>query len=604
MPGGLALISMAQSLAWTPVQALAWTLVHSLWQGTLAALIYFSIRRLVRDPARRYTAGFACWFLFFTLQVFTFVHCYDWAKGKSVDMPLRLSIATDDAPLPSRALNDFGAYQFVDLPEESWMLKGARVVAPLVIWITGFWIVGSAIGILRYFVALKLLQRALALCRPLETDDVAAYRRFESQLQLHRNVEYVQTEQSSVPATFGWLWPVVLVPVARRLTLPRKYLDAMILHELAHIRRRDSLTHRLRRFLGTFYFYHPALLWMDAWMTEDSEEAADEIASRAVGDEQIYARALLSLEEARTATLLLGANGGSLKSRLLYVIASPHAKGKDVSSLSILMIGLCTMLILMFCGEAVGLASSPEQRTLAWVNERNLAEAALNTFGVDTATDHASPAIIAAVAEFDASGKVRRETLVALADALHKGVPPDLILRKFRHDACGRDKVRTRPVADFGSTQTRTAIVGLLTDAAAASHNPGAQAHLAQAAYTLLVLDFAVLGGVDSQVWIRKPANVEMLHLDPARQRQLDYASSLHNRRSQTRAKVTISLKGANQEDIEAALTAAAYVPDLQFQLIHSATPEELIIIRTFLRTAPSAIRERWEELHPRLCAE
>lgn len=86
-----------------------------------------------------------------------------------------------------------------------------------------------------------------------------------------------------MPATCGWLKPRVLLPTQERLKLAGKLLDAIVLHELAHIVRRDSLTHLVRSIVHSIYFFHPLVRWMDLRMTDDSEKAADEIAANAAG---------------------------------------------------------------------------------------------------------------------------------------------------------------------------------------------------------------------------------------------------------------------------------------------------------------------------------
>lgn len=87
---------------------------------------------------------------------------------------------------------------------------------------------------------------------------------------------------------------------------------------------------------------------------------------------KVYTHALLTLEETRANAAIPGASGGSLKDRLLHIIASREAKRRDASKLSIAMMLLCGMLAIMTYSELIVRGISPEQKLLSWITKAEI----------------------------------------------------------------------------------------------------------------------------------------------------------------------------------------------------------------------------------------
>ena len=125
-----------------------------------------------------------------------------------------------------------------------------------------------------------------------------------------------------VPAVVGWLRPVVLVPVGALGGLPVEYLEALLLHELAHIRRHDYLVNMLQSVAEALLFYHPAIWWVSGHIRAEREQCCDDVAVFVSGNALTYARALAHLESHRISHLsaALAANGGSLADRIARLL--------------------------------------------------------------------------------------------------------------------------------------------------------------------------------------------------------------------------------------------------------------------------------------------
>ena len=90
----------------------------------------------------------------------------------------------------------------------------------------------------------------------------------------------------------GLLRPMVLLPAAWLAEMTPEVLEAVIAHELAHIRRYDLWVNLFQRFVETLLFYHPGVWWLSRRVRLAREMCCDEMAARATGDRVVYATAL------------------------------------------------------------------------------------------------------------------------------------------------------------------------------------------------------------------------------------------------------------------------------------------------------------------------
>src|SRR6185295_14003751 len=119
-------------------------------------------------------------------------------------------------------------------------------------------------------------------------------------LELRRHVAIVQSAAVAVPTLIGWLKPVVLLPASALSGLSPEQLQAILAHELAHVRRHDYLVNLLQSMVETLLFYHPAAWWVSARVRAEREHCCDDLAVDVCGDRDSYATALAELESRRT----------------------------------------------------------------------------------------------------------------------------------------------------------------------------------------------------------------------------------------------------------------------------------------------------------------
>ncbi len=285
------------------VLALAWTLLHFLWQGALLALTAWAGLTLLarRSPQARYAWACGMLGLMALAPVATF-------------LILGRAAASGPTPLPQSLL--------AALPASPW----DRLQATLQPWLPALtlgWMAGVGLFALRLVGGLALIQRMKeAGTSPVPGQWHLILARLGRELKLHRTVRLLGSTKVDVPTVVGWLRPVILLPAAALTQLSPCQLEAILAHELAHVRRHDFAVNLLQACVEALLFYHPAVWWLSAKVREERELACDDVAVTTCGDALAYAQALAVLDEARgpIPTLALASHGGSLMKRIARLI--------------------------------------------------------------------------------------------------------------------------------------------------------------------------------------------------------------------------------------------------------------------------------------------
>jgi D-alanyl-D-alanine endopeptidase (penicillin-binding protein 7) len=284
------------------VASVGWTLLHFLWQGALvgcATAIAMTVLRNAR-PESRYLV--ACTGLFL---------CLAWP---ALELALRLR---GDSGTGGDAMVLFAAGLVAGSPvDEGW---GALLAGQLS-WIVGTWAVCALAMALRMVAGLLWIGRAAQ-----EGQDPAWQARIErmaAAFGIDRALRLRVVERLGSPVTAGWWRPVVLVPAALVSSMPAHLLEALLVHELAHIKRHDYLVNLGQNVVETLFFYHPAVWWISRRIRVERELIADDFAARQLGEPRRLALALSELEKLQFSThhLAQAANGGDLMSRIKRLI--------------------------------------------------------------------------------------------------------------------------------------------------------------------------------------------------------------------------------------------------------------------------------------------
>ncbi|MBG6223145.1 MULTISPECIES: M56 family metallopeptidase [unclassified Janthinobacterium] len=162
----------------------------------------------------------------------------------------------------------------------------------------------------------------------------------------------------SSPVTVGFWRPVIVLPAALLSGMPVALLEALLAHELAHVRRWDYLLNLLQSVAEALLFFHPVVWWLSARMRTEREQVADALAAQSLQDPQQLATALhaLSLHAAGPSQpgLLMSARGGALLTRIERLMLPGFGPGTDTGSWKLAVPALllaCAILLLQAQGK-------------------------------------------------------------------------------------------------------------------------------------------------------------------------------------------------------------------------------------------------------------
>src|SRR5262249_45406039 len=240
-------------------------------------------------------------------------------------------------------------------------------------WMILLWLLGVVFFSLRLMGGWLYTQRLKSHgTRPVEEKWRQTLRRLCVQLRVRRPVRLLESALVKVPMVIGWLRPAILLPASALSGLTPEQLEAIIAHELAHIRRHDYLINLLQAVVETLLFYHPAVLWVSRRMRQEREHCCDDLAVAGCGDALTYARALLEMEKLRAAgpQLAMAANGGLLMNRIRRLVG---AQPKHANHFSGLFAGVIVLTGLISAGAGAQIllqSSSRADREFVSARER------------------------------------------------------------------------------------------------------------------------------------------------------------------------------------------------------------------------------------------
>jgi uncharacterized protein (TIGR03435 family) len=299
------------------VERLGWTLIHFIWQGGAIAVLYGVVRSTL---TRRSSASSRYLLACFALAAMMTAPLVTWSLIRRPDaMPARVLRASGTlAPVPTA---------IIALPAPVRTSVAASRSGRLLPSIVAIWLIGAAAFWVRLAGGLVAATRLRSQrVRPAPAEWQQILDRLRGRIGVSRPVRLLVSAIVRAPAVVGWIRPVVLVPVGAIGGLPAGYLEALLVHELAHIRRHDYLVNIVQSIAEALLFYHPAVWWVSGHIRAERELCCDDMAVAASGDVLTYAQALLELESpgpARFQTALAAGGGGSLVERIARLLGQP-----------------------------------------------------------------------------------------------------------------------------------------------------------------------------------------------------------------------------------------------------------------------------------------
>ena len=235
-------------------------LLNGLGEGVLIALFAWVLLRMI--GRRNAGTRFAVWFC---------------ALGAIVLAPFLETTSATGIVHPAVA---------IVMPREwSWYLFAA-------------WTAIALVGMARVVAGLRHLHVIRNSCVPVETSTLdSAIVQAMQDFRSVRGVELCASDAVQIPTAIGFFRPAVVLPSWTLRELSAAELHALVLHELAHLRRWDDWTNLAQKILRALFFFHPAVWWVERRLSLEREMACDDMVLAHTANARAYAECLVSLAE-------------------------------------------------------------------------------------------------------------------------------------------------------------------------------------------------------------------------------------------------------------------------------------------------------------------
>lgn len=348
-----------QLLSADVVYRLGWTLLHSLWQGALMAGVLALLLFIIPNtkPNGRYVAGCLSLLMILVLCGVTFVTldtpCSTIEPAsiagsepeRSIDVPLpdepptRFALpgtvvppsdvaspmVTQTEPGVETLPNKLPSPKVASKPWSNGVTGFVQLLLPrlTVIWLLG--VFALSIWHLGGWIALYRLQRIGT--SPVASEITALLKRLSGRLRISRPVRILQSVLIQTPVVIGHFRPIILMPVRAVTGLSSEQIEAIIAHELAHIRRYDYFISLLQTVIETLLFHHPAVWWISHKIRIEREYCCDDMVVAVTGDRATHARALATIPpQANGAWALTTVAAGGFLVKRIRRLADPTAR--------------------------------------------------------------------------------------------------------------------------------------------------------------------------------------------------------------------------------------------------------------------------------------
>lgn len=320
------------------MHAIGMTFLHSIWEGIVIGIlvaVLFLCKPFQSATAKYHVSVFAIGTLFLVV-CFTFANLYSQAlSGIRVHGTAGITYTTFSSEM--------------SLSDQFWRVGAFwEFLTRYSNWIATVWLMGVLVLTAR-------LLGGFAYVHQLRTKGLTQahhswqfpLRDWSEKLNLKRIPALFESSLVSSPVTFGHLKPVILVPLGMLAHMPAEQLEAIIIHELMHIRNADYLTNLFLSLVGILLFFNPVVWWLSRIARREMEHRCDDMALSLTGKPKAYASALISLEEVHNnktpaLTMSMAAKTSHLTTRINRLFNQPKHKTmtytKSIVTMTVLLV--------------------------------------------------------------------------------------------------------------------------------------------------------------------------------------------------------------------------------------------------------------------------
>jgi bla regulator protein BlaR1 len=328
------------------VPAFGRTLVHSLWQGVAAAILAGLVIAFTRksSAAKRYNGLLAVYALFIITVSIT---CF-YELGSSATITATPT-AAGMQPLAIVVIEN--GVSTSQVAEQNFMNNILSLVNQYSMLLVGLWA-------LLFIAQLTCMALGLRYVQTVKRQGISSVstgwstwiNKMSSRIGITQNVVLLQSQKIKVPVALGILKPIVLIPVGLLTQLTTQQVEAVLLHELAHIRRKDYLVNLIQSFADAVFFFNPAVRWISSRIREERETCCDDIVMQHTTNKKDYVEALVSFSQMPLSpgyAMAIGSNKNHLLNRVKTIITRENSR-LSAKEQATLMLGMIAILAIGF----------------------------------------------------------------------------------------------------------------------------------------------------------------------------------------------------------------------------------------------------------------
>lgn len=361
------------SISDTVLKAISWTLVHSIWQGFILAFLagIVILKTKKATSVLRYNLLSTLFLAFIFFIGLTFKYEYN-AENVEHVKSLNFSIAHFNTiwTFENGKISNNFSIVIIDFLNEN-----ANTI--VLIWFIIFCIKCFSItNNLSYIYKIRNYRN-----QPVSDYWKEILANLSKKVNINKQFTLLESQLVNVPSVTGFFKPIILLPIGLLSQLPQDQIEAILLHELAHIKRKDYFVNIIQSFAETVFFYNPGLLWVSSLIKEERENCCDDIAVSVTKCKSKFVHALVSFQEYNIKNNELIMGFGAKKNHLLNRakrIITDNSKSLNTAEKSILSIAFFAVLSMMLIFGNASLAESKEQSKNNLIN-KNLIVQTINT---------------------------------------------------------------------------------------------------------------------------------------------------------------------------------------------------------------------------------
>ncbi|MEL6194658.1 MAG: M56 family metallopeptidase [Bacteroidota bacterium] len=292
-------------------EALTWTLLHSIWQGLVLWLLLVVVLKMtnMKSPSGRYVSGIMAMFTWLCWMCITLFQQIDTSAAtiyEAGDITFAYDIQEEATAHFFHGEEHASLYEiqywFQDIVFEYGSLFN-------LIWLSGFIIFGLKwVSGWMYVQYLKKSAYLIAEEHWREKLDILL-----KKMDIGKDIQILASDHVMSPILVGHIKPIILFPAALLTGLQPEHLEAIISHELAHVKRHDYLVNIVISGMEMILFYHPAYWWMANMIKKERELCCDDMAVSVIKSPLKYAEALAEVQsyEQSAVSLAMGIQGSN-----------------------------------------------------------------------------------------------------------------------------------------------------------------------------------------------------------------------------------------------------------------------------------------------------